>query len=178
MFMNVNVHVCNCLNFTCLNGFVSYDNCKLCDLSDQLLHPQDCMWECICMCLFICKDTNLNIYVSDQKILFIEDFPVSSVFIIYWCQYYKYQVFQYAIVNIVLYLLITGILIMELSHLENVGYKWNAPAEPISHSHTFILQTRPFLLSGFCFWVFGVLKWYNENLHSAGILWCMTCLLP
>lgn len=48
----------------------------------QTLAYTDCMWDCICMCLFICKDTNLNIYVSD--------FPVPPVLYIYWCQCYKY----------------------------------------------------------------------------------------
>ena len=62
--------------------FVSYDDCKLYDHSDHLLHPQT-VCETICMCLFVCKDTNLNIYVFDQKVFFIEDFPVSPVLYIY-----------------------------------------------------------------------------------------------
>jgi len=35
----------------------------------------------------------------------------------------------------------TGILITELSHFGNGGYRWSAPAEPILRVHTCIQQT-------------------------------------
>jgi hypothetical protein len=88
--------------------------------------------------------------MSDQKVFVVEDFQVSPVLNMYWYQYYKYYIFHYHIVNIVLYLLMTGISItlneilvliiplQELSHFENVGYKSNATAASISHIHTFI----------------------------------------